>query len=85
MVEPLDQCVCPKCGSRGLYVTTKDGWKPREIKCRHIQKCGWCVDLEQFWPNKKCESCPVKPMQRIMVPAACVGCAREEIEKEAKR
>jgi len=52
MGEPLSMCVCPACGQRTLSVNTADSWKPREIKCRRL-KCGWTVDLRQYWPEKK--------------------------------
>lgn len=51
MAEPLDRCICPKCGHVGLRVNTED-WKPVTIKCTRI-KCGWQVDLKQFWPVKR--------------------------------
>jgi len=50
MGTPVDQAECPKCGRRGLYVNTED-WKPTQIKCPSL-KCGWKVDLKQFWPKE---------------------------------
>lgn len=55
MVFVVRNAVCPKCGSRGLYITQED-WKPVEIKCRHKWRCGWSVDLKQFWPKKEAKS-----------------------------
>jgi len=34
--------------------------------------------------KKRCDFCPVGPQRKGIVPAACVGCARKEIEKEAE-
>lgn len=31
--------------------------------------------------KKRCNFCPVGPQRKGIVPAACVGCARKEIEK----
>jgi hypothetical protein len=84
MVFDVPHAVCPKCGSKGLYITQED-YKPVVIKCRHFSKCGWEVDLKQFWPKKEvedCEKCPVGPPIKGIVRAACVGCARKEIEKK---
>lgn len=55
MVFDVPNAVCPKCGDKGLYITHED-WKPVTIKCRHRSKCGWEVDLKQFWPKKEAES-----------------------------
>jgi hypothetical protein len=55
MVFDIPDAVCPKCGSKGLYITQED-YKPVVIKCRHFNKCGWEVDLRQFWPKKETEA-----------------------------
>ena len=54
MGTAADQCVCPKCGHKGLFINTED-WKPVAIKCLRL-KCGWKVDLRQFWPPKEKKS-----------------------------
>jgi hypothetical protein len=51
MVFDVPNAVCPKCGCKGLYITQED-WKPVKIKCRRKFRCGWEVDLRQFWPKK---------------------------------
>ena len=51
MATGVDQAVCPQCGHQGLLVNTED-WKPVAIKCP-CRKCGWKVDLKQFWPKKE--------------------------------
>lgn len=47
----LSQVRCPKCGQATLFINTED-WKPIQIRCRRF-KCGWAVDLKQFWPDAK--------------------------------
>lgn len=51
MGTQVSQAVCPKCGNQGLFISTED-WKPVTIHCP-CRKCGWSVDLKQFWPKKE--------------------------------
>lgn len=54
MATRVEQCRCPKCGGQGLLINTED-WKPVRIRCLRLKKCGWEVDLKQFWPKKETE------------------------------
>jgi len=78
MVFVVREATCPKCGSKGLYIT-QENWKPVVIKCRHVHTCGWEVDLRQFWPNKQEDF-----VQKGIVSAASVQKVREEIERAKK-
>jgi hypothetical protein len=56
MGTSIDQVVCPKCGRQRLFLNTED-WRPRAIRC-YSKKCGWSVDLREFWPkSRSCDSC----------------------------
>jgi endogenous inhibitor of DNA gyrase (YacG/DUF329 family) len=48
----VDQVVCPKCGKHRLFINTDD-YRPLTIRCTSLKKCGWTVDLKQFWPKKE--------------------------------
>ena len=55
----VDQAVCPKCGKQGLFISTDD-WRPVSIHCTK-RKCGWSVDLQEFWPKGRgCDLCKKK-------------------------
>lgn len=70
MATSVDQAVCPQCGHQGLVINTED-WKPVALKCP-CRKCGWKVDLKQFWPKQQGG---VKPREF----GVCSSCGKENV------